>query len=651
MHKVEITRNYPSLGAISLGDQQLIKIIRSVQLGVRWLKENAETLVDARDLAITISALVAAERNPHSHLVQRLVSELVRRQSLNGSWNDELWDTTWAIKALYEVGYEVNDISIQSALRFLEATQDSITGTWYEEPFETMLVLDLVARLVPERMGKFSDQALQWLASLQKADGAIIGIRYTGMATSLFCEIQKLAIVDTNRVADLGLKYLRQELVQKAIWTSAAWSNYYPLKALLDGGATSDDPVVTKAVDWFLSSQDSDGKWMQVSRTHDTAMAVMVLSRLLTTPLIDVSNPRTGILNVVKENGTIRVTFHSPGSGAITPAEKMKISDQVRTDLSQNQQVIVSAMGKLRSGQSILLKNNWQNSIQKELEKAGRYAYGHLIPARIQLLLESSPADHLRLDIDERLIDLPWELIHDGGEFLCIRYAIGRRLVSEEIFRPPHRRLQPAQSTRVLLVADPTNDLPAAKQECCEIGALLRDKCGMQVDEFITGGMTKKDFLLSLKDYDIVHFAGHASHHPSSPDESCLIFSDGEIQAFEIARFIASRSPAVVFLNACWSAEEMRNPNYYSPMMRGLGRTFLYAGVTAFLGYLVPVPDVSATHFAISFYEALAQGQTIGESLRRARIRSRDPKTPHDLTWSSAVLYGDPSARAIEAIL
>jgi CHAT domain-containing protein len=160
--------------------------------------------------------------------------------------------------------------------------------------------------------------------------------------------------------------------------------------------------------------------------------------------------------------------------------------------------------------------------------------------------------------------------------------------------------------------------------------------------------MTKKDFLLSLRDYDIIHFAGHASHDPSSPDESCLVLSDGEIQAFEIARFIASRSPAVVFLNACWSAEELRDPDSYTPMMRGLGRTFLFAGVAAFLGYLVPVPDDSATRFAATFYESLAQGQTIGESVRRARIACRNSDNKQDLTWSSVLLYGDPAARTID---
>ncbi len=253
------------------------------------------------------------------------------------------------------------------------------------------------------------------------------------------------------------------------------------------------------------------------------------------------------------------------------------------------------------------------------------------------------------MDIDERLIDLPWELIHDGTEFLCLKYALGRLLVSDQSFLAPHRNLLSVQDTRALIVADPTGDLPAAREEGKKVASLLRNKCRMNVDEYTTSKMTKKDFLLSMKEYDIVHFAGHATHSPSSPDESCLVFSDGEIQAFEIARFMASRSPSVVFLNACWSAEELRNPDSFSPMMRGLGRTFLYAGVTAFLGYLVPVPDESATRFAISFYEALVQAQTIGESLRRARVHCRNPNAPNDLTWSSAVLYGDPAARAVEA--
>lgn len=624
----------------------------AVQGGVRWLKGNAENLTGARDIAITISALVAAEKNPHSHLVQRLVSYLVRLQAENGSWSDELWDTTWATKALYDAGSNEGNDHLAAAYRFIEQTRDPRSGTWYEEPFETMLVLDLLARTDPTLMRALAEPGLKWLKSLQAPQGCIVGIRYTGMAASLYRLAEDIGIpVDSTLIKD-ALEFIRNEIRDQPIWTSAAWSNYYPLKALLDCGATIEDEAISKAVQWFIASQDADGKWMQVSKVHDTAMAVLSLAGLLSAPLVDISSPRTGVLSFFKENGTIRVSFHEPGTGAITPAERLKISDQVRDDLSRNQQLVVSTMRRPRAARPIVPHHvNYEPDIDTELARNGRYAYGHLIPPRIQAALQNSTADHLRLEIDERLIDLPWELIHDGGDFLCIRYGLGRLLMSDQEFLPARRRPRSAHDSRVLVVADPTSDLPAAKLEGRRVASLLRDRCNMHVDEYTTIGMTKKDFLLSLRTYDLIHFAGHASHDPSSPDESCLVFADGEIPAFEIARFIATRSPAMVFLNACWSAEELRDPDLYTPMMRGLGRTFLYAGVAAFIGYLVPVPDESATQFAIRVYEGVVQGQSIGESLRRARIQCRNKNDPSDLTWCSAVLYGDPSAKVVEVNL
>ncbi len=389
-----ITRNYHWLvEAHNLTTVQLPQVVRSVQRGVRWLKEYADSLVDARDIAITISALVAAEKNPHSPLVKRLASVLTRRQAVNGSWNDELWDTTWAASALVDVGSRIDDPPLQAALRFLGATQDPFSRTWYEEPFETMLVLDFVARTAPEMLQLFSDRPLKWVASLQNSEGCIVGMRYTGMAASLFCLTKRCGLTHGSKVVELALEYIRRDLKQKPIWTAAAWSNYYPLKALLDSGCSLDDPLVSQVVNWFLESQDSDGKWMQVSRVHDTAMSVIVLSSLLRTPLVDVATPRTAVLNANKENGTIRISFHGPGSGAITPAEKIKMSDQVRTELSHTQQLVFAAMGRVRGKHQRSKRTSArQTSVQMELEKAGKYAYGHLVPARIQLLLESFPS-------------------------------------------------------------------------------------------------------------------------------------------------------------------------------------------------------------------------------------------------------------------
>ena len=633
-----------------MSDALIPRVVRSLQSGVRWLKSQAESIVDPRDVAITMTALVVAERNARGQLVQRLAGALLRKQSSNGSWCDELWDTAWAARALLTAGYPPSHPALEAALRFILATEDPVRGAWYEEPFETILVLSLLAEMAPGALKTSGERALSWLFSLQAESGAIIGTRYTGMAVSLIAALPSDLAGRYAGARTKAIDWLRRDLAGREIWTNAAWSNHYALLALLDSGVSPDDADLEKAVRWFLASQSADGRWMQVSSIHDTATAIVALSRLLSVPLVEVSPAKTGVISATKENGNLRVSYQAPGAGAIMPTERLKLSDEVRAELGRNQQQVLSMVGRLRtrsgSPNRSTITSSDATSLQRELMKVGRYAYGHLFPTRIQMLLESSTADHVRLDVDERLIDLPWELLHDGTDFLCVKYALGRRIVSDQAFASEGRARKATRQTRILIVANPTDDLPAAEAEGARIAALLSRVDGVSVTHAPRNALGKKDFLLSLSDFDVVHFAGHTSHDPENPDESALLFADGEVRAFEISRFL-SKAPAVVFLNSCWSAEETRDTEVFSTMTRGLGRTFLFAGVTAFLGYLVPVPDESATDLAITFYNALVQGHTIGESLRRARVEVMSSRGTGDFTWSSAVLYGDPSALVV----
>ncbi|MCA1790419.1 MAG: CHAT domain-containing protein [Thioalkalivibrio sp.] len=434
------------------------------------------------------------------------------------------------------------------------------------------------------------------------------------------------------------------------MWTSASWSNYYALNALLDVGFDLDDPVVELATDWFLAHQASSGAWMQVSAVHDTAMAILVLSRLLQAPLVHLAPAQVAVMRVSRENGGLRVDFHGCAPGTLIPSEKMKLSDSVREELAQRQQKVLQIIGRTRAPDTKPSPAPFKPiDTERELRRIGQYTFGHLIPATIQNLLHSETADHMRLDVDERVIDLPWELVHDGEEFLCLRFAAGRRLISDQAATSFRNKAQAAQDMSALVVANPTGDLPAAEREGERIADLLQNQCGVRVDFARRDELTKEDFLLSLRSYDIVHFAGHARRDSANPDESCLLLCDGEVQAFEIARFLQHPTVAVVFLNACWSAQEAQHWDSYSPVMRGLGRTFIYSGVGAFIGYLVPIPDESATQFAIEVYSNLAAGRSIGESVRRARLTGRE-KDVGDLTWASAVLYGDPAVRVFDPL-
>jgi CHAT domain-containing protein len=254
--------------------------------------------------------------------------------------------------------------------------------------------------------------------------------------------------------------------------------------------------------------------------------------------------------------------------------------------------------------------------------------------------MRDSRVDDVRINIDERLIDLPWELVHDGDDFLCLKYAVGRQIYASSSFQD---RSYVKQEPKALVVSDPDGNLPGAMEEGRAVAALLRAH-GVVVTQLEGRDATKQRFNFELKRHTIIHFAGHAARDRKNPDESCVRLSDGPFKAFRMDGVFGLRPPALVFLNACWSAAERSVERGYPPMMRGLARTFLMAGVPNFLGYLIPVADRTATDLALHFYSHLVLHRTVGEALRRSRVELREKYGDVDPAWAAAVLYGDPTA-------
>ena len=97
----------------------------------------------------------------------------------------------------------------------------------------------------------------------------------------------------------------------------------------------------------------------------------------------------------------------------------------------------------------------------------------------------------------------------------------------------------------------------------------------------------------------------------------------------------------LVFLNACHSGQVALS-------LTGLGgwadKFFREARASAFVGTLWEVSDDLAAEFARCFYTALADGSTLGEAVRTARLQIRE-KEKANPTWLAYALYGDPNGK------
>jgi CHAT domain-containing protein len=203
---------------------------------------------------------------------------------------------------------------------------------------------------------------------------------------------------------------------------------------------------------------------------------------------------------------------------------------------------------------------------------------------------------------------------------------------------------------RFLFIANPTGDLPATEKEVNWIADKLSGAAA-DVDIWLGEEATglKLHRALASGSYDIIHFSGHAYFNAENPDESGLLLAGQNVFiAQTIQRTLRGRP--LILLNACESGREMMREgevSYTASETEGLASSFIRGGALGIVGTLWPIFDEGAAQFAAAFYDHLLSGKTLGEGLRQARWQLKETR-PHDVTWASFVLYGDPTLTMLE---
>jgi hypothetical protein len=273
-----------------------------------------------------------------------------------------------------------------------------------------------------------------------------------------------------------------------------------------------------------------------------------------------------------------------------------------------------------------------------------------ITPAGHQVMAGVVPTAVL-LDVDETILNLPWELAATADGPIAQRTPFGR-LVTTRMAPKPSRNPEEEDSVlRILVVANPTGDLAAAELETGAITSLEGEHgdFSIQVDELTGRDATTARFLERLRgtDYDILHFAGHAFLDASAPEAAALRFADAELSARDVLALPWKHPPYLIFNSACESGRAAGGRRLVTgeSQVNGLAAAFLAAGAQAYAGYFWPVTDEGANLFAGTFYRKLVQWENVGIAFLEARTAAvRDLEDDGDLTGYSAVLFGDAAS-------
>jgi hypothetical protein len=260
-------------------------------------------------------------------------------------------------------------------------------------------------------------------------------------------------------------------------------------------------------------------------------------------------------------------------------------------------------------------------------------------------LLRTMRDRHLVVVHDASASRIPWEtlLIKQTGNAVwepALAAGLSRRYTAENLsiakWLDERRR---DRALHVLLVVNPTGDLPAAEAEGRRIQALSKEYPSVELTVVRQAAATRTSLLRLFQsgDFDVLHYAGHAFFDPDSPSRSGIICAGSQVLSGRELAGIGSL-PGLVFFNACEAGRIRRQVKKDLERSVGLAEAFLRGGVANYVGTYWPVGDESASIFAETFYRELLKGGAIGDALLLAR---RDVKQLGSVDWADYIHYGD----------
>lgn len=293
-----------------------------------------------------------------------------------------------------------------------------------------------------------------------------------------------------------------------------------------------------------------------------------------------------------------------------------------------------------------------ENSIKgngRSLLKISQHLYDSIFPVQVKEKLAAINVQNLSLIIDDSLVGIPWEVLYDGEEFLCLHFNMGRRVhTSHPIFEPENRNDD--HRIKMLILADPRSDLPSSYDEGSKLSKQL-EQCGDTLDVFLeTSHIDSKKIFRHIFEYDIIHYAGHAVYNQKNPELSGWHLMDGYLTAQQILQMPGGkkRFPSLIFSNACQSGKtgvwpQINSNEWIDSSAFDLVNAFLRCGVRHYIGTFQDIRDKTSLDLALYFYRSMMHSHSIGKSLRLARLQMLEEYGRDSLIWANYMLYGDPT--------
>ena len=291
--------------------------------------------------------------------------------------------------------------------------------------------------------------------------------------------------------------------------------------------------------------------------------------------------------------------------------------------------------------------------ILAKLKEIGQVFSDDLFTHNVKEMIKNTRSEHLIISLDDQLVQIPWELIHDGRQFLCQKFSMGRLVRTKQNVIGSAATRALARPLKMLILADSKGDLKGAYSEGTQIRDYLDQKKDLINVSLRSGSITSDYIREKIRNFDMVHFAGHFEYDQKNTGESGWQLTNGSFNTQDIIKMGGSATmPALIFSNACQSArtEEWAIKEYFQEEVFGLANAFILSGVKHYVGTFWEILDEPSRYFSLEFYRHLLLGASVGAAIQQARLALIKEYGEETIAWASYLLYGDPTFNYLDHI-
>ncbi len=232
---------------------------------------------------------------------------------------------------------------------------------------------------------------------------------------------------------------------------------------------------------------------------------------------------------------------------------------------------------------------------------------------------------HIYISPDKFIGGIALASLRLNSKFLVERISLSLIPSASALVKISNRQAESIDlKPQFIVLGDPGNDLPAARQEVLEIASALKVPA-------ITGTKASFSILLQNRQPEILHLATHSGTNYLGP---WLRFAETDIASTTILN--QRIRPRLAMLASCGSGAP-----HTSNLWGSLGGAFLSSGTPAVVATLWSVEDQVALEMMRVFYKKYFSGSTSAEALRLAQKWAIKEGMPVQ-QWATFTLMGVP---------